>query len=74
VANDDFGREYWHFDDIVNYVNDDEAYSIDSDNQINWNDYYNRPGVMDDSWNAYLKYGGLLYSNLLIITCCFFKF
>jgi len=78
VANDDFGREYWHFDDVVNYLNDnctgetfdesnDEDSSTDNDNQTNWKDYYyNRKSITDDSWDQYRTYRGLIFFILLI--------
>jgi len=67
VANSDFSREYWHSDDLVNYLsnctietvneNNEEEYSTDSNNQTNWRDYYyNRKTVIDDSWDRYRTY------------------
>jgi len=65
VANNDFGREYWHFDDFVNYRPDDctveptdekndEEYLTDRDNPKNWRDYYYKhKNVIDDFWNPY---------------------
>jgi hypothetical protein len=70
VANSDFDREYWHFDDLVDYLSDsckietvdennEEEYLTDSDNQRNWRDYYyNRRRVIDDSWDQYRNYQG----------------
>ncbi|CAF4106525.1 unnamed protein product [Adineta steineri] len=62
VLNDDFDREYWHFDDIVNYLNDDcidntdEEYLNDNDRQIDWEAYYNRTNITNILWNEYRDY------------------
>jgi len=68
VANSDFSRDYWHFDDLVDYLSDctietfnennQEEYPTDSNNQTNWRDYYNRKNVIDDSWDRYRHYDG----------------
>ncbi|CAF4072604.1 unnamed protein product [Adineta steineri] len=62
VLNDDFDREYWHFDDIVNYLNNDcidntdEEYLNDNDRQIDWEAYYNRTNITNILWNEYRDY------------------
>ena len=70
VANSDFGREYWHFDDMVNYLNadctigvvnedDDDVCSTDSEEQANRRyRYYHRKSFADDSWEEYRHYEG----------------
>jgi hypothetical protein len=70
VKNSDFGREYWHFDDLVNYLNtgctietvdenNEEEYSTDSDDQTNrrYSDY-RRKSSLDHSWEQYRNHGG----------------
>ena len=72
VANSDFGREYWHFDDVVNYLNtdctidavdeNDEECSTDSDEQANRRyRYYHRKSLVDDSWEEYRHREGWIY-------------
>jgi hypothetical protein len=64
VANSNFGREYWHFDDLgctIETVDegDDEENSTDSDDKTNRRySYYHRKCFLDDSWEQYRNYEG----------------
>ncbi|UJR09187.1 hypothetical protein I4U23_013435 [Adineta vaga] len=60
VSNDSFGREYWHFDDIVNYLNEnsiEKNHENDSDdddeNEIIRTDYRRWKNSEEDAWNEY---------------------
>ena len=60
VENTDFGREYWHFDDMIDYLTIDyrdhnEQDDDDDDKEsVEWKDYfYNRKSYSDDSWFCY---------------------
>jgi hypothetical protein len=60
ISNSDFGREYWHFDDLVNYLNDYTIETVDENNEeehstdSGWrNYYYTRKSIFDNSWDQY---------------------
>ena len=61
ISNDSFGREYWHFDDIVNYLNESsvenekEEYLSDSEHELMWTDYRSRKNAFRYSWDEYRK-------------------
>ncbi|CAF0921579.1 unnamed protein product [Adineta ricciae] len=61
ISNDSFGREYWHFDDIVNYLNEnsvdneEEQYLSDSEHELMWKDYRSRKNAFRYSWGEYRK-------------------
>jgi hypothetical protein len=79
IANSDFGREYWHFDDLVNYLNDCTIETVDENNEeepstdSGWRNYYTRKSIFDNSWHQYRNDGSEIlladsfvfcYSNL----------
>jgi hypothetical protein len=66
LSNDDFGQEYWHFHDTIDHLDDDNC-TIDGDNEVNWQSYYHRKPDIDDSWDRYRNYQGLMFSHLLVI-------
>jgi hypothetical protein len=68
LANEVFDHEYWHFNDNCESETFDEEYSTDSDDRINWKDYYYRKKGLDDSWNQYRNYDGLFVFIVLIIS------
>ena len=61
LVNEIFDPEYWHFNDNCELETFDEKYSTDSDDKINWKDYYYRKKSLDDSWNQYRNYDGSFF-------------
>ena len=68
ITNSGFDREYWHFDDLVDYTS--ETTDRDNDEEsMNWKEDSSsrRSRGINDSWEQYRYYEGSIFSLRFLI-------